>query len=615
MYDLLIRNGTVVDGTGAPGAIADVAIRDGRIVAVGPGLAGDAREVVDASGRLVTPGFVDPHTHYDGQLTWDQDVLPSSAHGVTTIIIGSCGIGFAPVRPGTEDWLITLTEGVEDIPGTALHLGIPWNWHTFPEYLDALERRRFTVDVAAHVPHSAVRAYVLGERAERDEPATDADLAAIAGIVRDGIRAGAVGIATSRVSMHRGSDGSTLPGTRAAEEELRVMADAMRDAGGGVLQLIPSGIIGGVEGEEGEGSFAGIGHLRDQHTLTAEIEMMRRLHRSSGQPITFTFVESPALGDAEYRKAQALIADSAAAGERIHPQYSPRAVGGMISLDAYHPFMARPTYTALADLPLDDRVRRLADPAVKAAILAEADVPPRTDNTFKHVYATFQRSLGAIFSLEDVNYEPDARNSVEARAKRAGRDPLEYCYDLLLADGGRAVLIWFSTGYQDGDLRKKAECLADPHYLMGLGDGGAHVQFISDANFPTFLLAHWGRDRVQGPRFPVELLVRKLTKDPADLYGLEDRGVIAPGLRADINVIDFDRLTVGRPYLADDLPSGAKRFLQDGIGYVLTLVNGVATRRDDRPTGQYPGRLLRRRPGTPGRSEAREVPIALSGAA
>lgn len=596
MYDLLIRNGLVVDGTGAPGIHADVAILDGRIAAIGPALAGEAEEVVDATGRLVTPGFIDPHTHYDGQLTWDRDVLPSSAHGVTTIIIGSCGIGFAPVRPGTEDWLITLTEGVEDIPGSALHVGIPWGWQSFPDYLDTLERRSYTVDVAAHVPHSAVRAYVLGQRAERDEPATEADLAEIAAIVGEGIRAGAVGVATSRVSIHRGADGGILPGTTAAERELAVMTEAMRDAGGGVLQLIPSGIVGGVAGEEGEGSLAGIGHLRDQYRLTAEIEMMRRLHRSTGQPVTFTFVESPALGEAEYAKARRLIAEAGAAGERLHPQYSPRAVGGMIALDAYHPFMTRPTYTALADLPVAERARRLGDPAVKAAILAEADVPPATDNAFKHVYATFQRSLGAIFSLEDVDYEPPASRSVEARARAEGRDPLEYCYDLLLAEEGTAVLIWFSTGYQDGDLRKKAECLADPQYLMGLGDGGAHVQFISDANFPTFLLAHWGRDRVQGPTFPVELLVRKLTKDPADLYGLSDRGVLRPGLRADLNVIDFEHLSVGRPYLVDDLPSGARRFLQDARGYVLTLVGGVATRVADRPTGQYPGRLVRRRP-------------------
>lgn len=604
MYDLLIRNGTVIDGTGSPGFRADVAIQHGRIAAVGAALGGEAREVIDASGKLVTPGFVDPHTHYDGQLTWDQNVLPSSAHGVTTVVIGSCGIGFAPVRRGTEDWLITLTEGVEDIPGSALHLGIPWNWQTFPEYLDALGQREFTVDVAAHVPHSAVRAFVLGERAERDEAATAGDLKAMADIVAEGIRAGAVGFATSRVCIHRGADGGILPGTTAAEEELHVMTAAMRDAGGGVLQLIPSGIVGGVEGEDGEGSFAGIGHLRDKHTLTAEIEMMRRLHRSTGQPVTFTFVESPALGDAEYRKAQGLIADAARAGERIHPQYSPRAVGGMITLDGYHPFMARPTYTAIADLPLADRVRRLADPATKAAILAEADVPPRTDNAFKHVYSTFQRSLAAIFSLEDVDYEPDASRSIEARAASAGREPLELCYDLLLADEGRAVLIWFSTGYQDGDLRKKAKCLADPQYLMGLGDGGAHVQFISDANFPTFLLAHWGRDRIKGPTFPVEALVRKITKDPADLYGLTDRGVIEPGRRADINVIDFGRLAVGRARLVDDLPGGAKRFLQDARGYVLTVVNGVVTRRDDQATGHYPGRLLRRQTG-PSASQTR----------
>lgn len=593
-YDILLKNGTIVDGTGIAPFVGDVAVKDGRIAAIGPDLGNEAAEVVDATGKYVTPGFVDPHTHYDGQVTWDRDMMPSSSHGVTTIVIGSCGIGFAPVRKGTEDWLIRLTEGVEDIPGTALSVGVPWGWESFPDYLNALDANEYTVDVAAHVPHSAVRAYVLGKRAETDEPATEAELAEMAGIVSESIAAGAVGFATSRVTMHRGSDGGVLPGTTAAEEELLVLTEAMRDAGGGVLQIIPSGITGGTEGQEGEQTLAGLSHLRDKHTLTAEIEMMRRLHRATGQPITFTFAESVSLGDAEYEKARALIADIAGKGERIHPQFSPRSVGGLVSLDGYHLFSARPSYMAIEHLPLAERARKMADPAVKAAILSEEDIDPGVDDPFKHLYKTLQRGMSAIYSLETLDYEPELSESMAAIGEREGRDPLEVCYDKLIANDGKNTLIWMSTGYTDGDLRKKEQCLQDPHYLMGLGDGGAHVQFICDASFPTFLLTHWGRDRKRGATYPIEMLVRRITRDPAELYGLSDRGVLAPGKRADINVIDYDRLDIGRPEMAYDLPANAKRFIQAGTGYDLTMVNGVITRRNDKPTGTFPGRLVRR---------------------
>ncbi|MBA2933806.1 amidohydrolase family protein [Sphingomonas sp. CGMCC 1.13654] len=594
MYDMILKNGTIVDGNGGAPFVADLAITDGKIAEIGRDL-GPARESHDATGKLVTPGFIDPHTHYDGQVTWDPDVMPSSQHGVTTIVIGSCGIGFAPVRQGTEDWLITLTEGVEDIPGTALHVGIPWNWQSFPEYLDAIARREFKLDIAAHVPHSAVRAYVLGKRAETDEPATPAELDEMADIVRSSIAAGAVGFATSRVTMHRGSDGGILPGTTAAEEELEVLAAAMAEAGGGVLQLIPSGITGGVEGEAGEQTMAGIGHLRDKHSLSAEIEMMRRLHRKTGQPVTFTFAEGIALGEAEYARAKGVIAQAIEAGEDIHPQYSPRPVGGLITLDSYHPFTQRPGYMAIAALPMAERAKRMGEPAVKTAILRGADVIPQTADPFKHIFATLQANMDAIYSLNDTDYEPDLGQSMGAQGRAQGRDPLEICYDALIADEGRGVLIWFSTGYIDGDLRKKEACIADPQYLMGLGDGGAHVQFICDASFPTFLLSYWGRDRKKGRTFPVEALVRKVTRDPADLYGLADRGVLEVGRRADINVIDFERLAIGKPRLVEDLPADAKRFLQDATGYDLTIVAGVVTRRGDGPTGSYPGRLVRRR--------------------
>ena len=601
MYDIILKNGTVVDGNGGEPVVADLAISAGRIAAIGKDL-GSARDTYDATGKLVTPGFIDPHTHYDGQVTWDRDVMPSSQHGVTTIVIGSCGIGFAPVRKGTEDWLITLTEGVEDIPGTALHVGIPWDWETFPDYLDALGRREFKLDIAAHVPHSAVRAYVLGKRAETDEPATLSELEEMADIVRSSIKAGAVGFATSRVTMHRGSDGGMLPGTNAAEEELEMLTNAMAEAGGGVLQIIPSGITGGVEGEEGEQTLVGIGHLKDRFSLSTEIEMMRRLHAKTGQPVTFSFSESIALGDKEYNRAQAVIADAIAAGERIYPQYSPRPVGGLISLDGYHPFMRRPGYMAIADLPIEERARQMADPAVRMRILSEADDIPKTEDPFKHIFATLQANMDAIYSLDDLDYEPDVSQSMGAIGRAQGKHPLDVCYDALIAGNGRGVLVWFSTGYIEGDLRKKEACIADPHYLMGLGDGGAHVQFICDASFTTFLLCYWGRDRRKGRLFPVQTLIRKLTRDPADLYGLTDRGVLAVGRRADVNVIDFDRLASGQPYLVEDLPTNAKRYLQDATGYALTIVNGVVTRRGDDPTASYPGRLVRKKHETLGRA-------------
>ena len=525
MLDLLIKGGTVVDGTGRPGYVADVGIRGGRIERVDPSIDEPAAEVFDATGLVVTPGFIDIHTHYDGQVTWDSALLPSSAHGVTTIVAGACGIGFAPVRPGWEDWLVRITEGVEDIPGTALHVGIPWGWESFVDYLDHLDGRQFSVDVAFHVPHSAVRAYVLGERAVDDAPATDEEVDRIAHLVAEGIRAGAVGFGTSRMSVHRSSDGSVVPGTRAPEEELRAIANAVRDAGGGVIQILPSGSAGGVEGQPGEAMRVGLTQ-RDQHALSAEIEMMRRLHHESGQPITFSFAENRALGGDEFTRAREIIRDCAAAGERVHPQYAPRSVGGLVTLDTYHPFTARPSYREIATLPVRERARRMADPDVKARILSEEDVPLASDDPRKHTHQTLQKHVGDIYRLDGADYEPDPARSMLALATASGRDPLDVLYDHLVADDGAAVLIWLATGYQHGNLDTVREFVTDAHYVMGLGDGGAHVQFICDASFTTFLLTHWGRDRWRGPTVPLETLVRRLTLDHAELYGLDDRGLL-----------------------------------------------------------------------------------------
>jgi N-acyl-D-amino-acid deacylase len=592
MLDCIIKGGLVVDGTGSTPVVSDIAVRDGKIVRIAPAIDEPAAELIDASGKIVTPGFIDIHTHYDGQVSWDDQLLPSTGHGVTTLVIGCCGIGFAPVRKGAEDWLIRIMEGVEDIPGSALNVGITWRWESFPDYLDALGERRFAADVAAQVPHSAVRAYVLGRRAEEDAPATHAELDEMASIVRDSIRAGAVGLGTSRVTLHRGSDGGNVPGTAAPEEELLTLVSAMRDAGGGVFQLIPSGLSGGVGEGGGEHTLAGL-KFRDAHTISEEVRMMRRLHRATGQPVTFTFAESEALGEAEYQRVLAEVTEIEAAGERIHPQFAPRAAGGIHSLDGSHIFTARPSYQAIAHLPVAERARRMADPAVKAAILAEEDIDPNSDNPMLYMHKTLQKHLGSTYSLDDGNYEPQLSESIVERARDEGRDPFDLTYDLLIAREGRGVLIWMATSYVQGNLDRVARFLESPQFVMGLGDGGAHVQLICDASFPTFMLSYWGRDRKRGRTFPVEQLVRKLTKDPADLYAFNDRGVLAEGKRADINVIDFEQLTLDRPHMAFDLPTGARRLLQDTSGYSLTMVNGVVVRRDDRDTQARPGRLVR----------------------
>lgn len=597
MYETLIKGGLVIDGGGEPARRLDIAIANGRIAEIASEIdPAKAREVVDARGKYVTPGFLDIHTHYDGQATWDTQLLPSSGHGVTTIVLGCCGVGFAPVRPGAEDWLVRLMEGVEDIPGTALHAGISWGWESFTDYLNVLERRAFAVDVAAQVPHSAVRAYVLGPKAELDEPASPEELAEMQRIVREGIAAGAVGFGTSRVVLHRASDGANVPGTKAAEDELLALAEAVREGGGGVFQLIPSGQSGGVENGEGEGTLAGLKFF-DSWTMSQEVEMLRRLHARTGLPVTFTFGESAALGKREFLKVIDQITEITAAGEAIHPQYAPRGAGGLIALDAYHPFMARPSYRAIAELPVAERARRMAEPEVKTAILGETDIDPESDNPMLYFHQTLRKFLNDIYSLNEVDYEPEPGRSIAARAQAEGRDPLDLFYDLLVADEGAAVLIWMASSYVDGDLNRIADFLADEQFIVGLGDGGAHVQFICDASIPTFLLTHWGRDRRRGPIFPVEQLVRRLTRDPARLYGLDDRGEIAVGKRADINVIDFARLELGRPALVTDLPTGAKRFHQQTRGYELTMVAGEVVRRDDVDTGARPGRLVRRAHG------------------
>jgi N-acyl-D-aspartate/D-glutamate deacylase len=572
----------VVDGTGAAPYAADVGIRDGRIVAVGV-VDEPAERTIDATGALVTPGWVDVHTHYDGQVTWD-DVLESSAcHGVTTVVMGNCGVGFAPVRPEDTDVLIDLMEGVEDIPGAALSVGMPWGaWESFPEYLDVLAERRYALDVAAHVAHGAVRFYVMGERGAANEDATAEDLEQMSRIVEEALTAGAVGFSTSRTIGHRAKSGRPVPGTFAADEELLAIADAMRRAGHGVFEAIVAGTIG---------ELKALGTERAKPV--EEVPLLEAVAHASGRPVTFTTAQLFEDPD-HWRLVLDAAAEANAGGAQLRPQIIPRSVTIMTSLDTYHLFMERPSYRKIADLPLAERVAEMRRPEVREAILAESDPTDAPDGFSNAVARLFTPALVLTFSLaEPVNYEPTMDQSVWAQAQALGIDPVEHMYDLLLEDDGKAFYALLGSNFVGGNLEACREMLLDPNTVTGLGDAGAHVNLISDCSASTFHLTHWARDRTAGEKLPIELLVHKLSGANAELYGFDDRGTVTPGKRADLNVIDLDRLTIRAPEVLHDLPTGASRIMQAAEGYVATLVNGVVTRDHDRDTGERPGRLAR----------------------
>ncbi|HWA65354.1 MAG TPA: amidohydrolase family protein [Mycobacteriales bacterium] len=582
MFDTVIAGGTVVDGTGSAPYAADIAIQDGRIVEIGQ-VSGESRERIDAGGLLVTPGWVDVHTHYDGQVTWDEAIEPSAANGVTTLVMGNCGVGFAPVRPADHAALIDLMEGVEDIPGSALSTGMPWGeWESFEEYLDLLDGRRYALDVAAQVAHGAVRFYVMGERGRANEDATADDLEQMAAIVRSALDAGAVGFTTSRTVGHRSKSGTPVPGTFAAKSELVAMAEAMRGAGHGVFEAIVAGTIGKLDALGGERS-----------TMMEELPLLRAVAEASGRPVTFTVAQ---LFDdpEEWRRVMDAARESSASGAVLRPQILPRSVTLMTSLDAYHLFMFRPTYLAIADLPLAERVAEMRRPEVRDAILSETDKFEDQPNGAAALMLLFNSALPVTFPLaEPVNYEPSFDDSVLMKAMAAGVEPQAYMYDLLLEDEGKAFYMALGSNFAGGNLEVCREMLLDPNSVTGLSDAGAHVNLISDCSSSTFHLTHWGRDRTAGELLPIEVLVHKMSGDTAALYGFTDRGTLEVGKRADINVIDFDRLRIKAPELRYDLPAGASRILQGAEGYVATLVNGVVTRRDDVDTGARPGRLAR----------------------
>ena len=578
MHDLVIRGGTVVDGTGASPRVADVAIHDGLVVAIGADL-GSARRTLDASGALVTPGFVDVHSHYDGQASWDEEMAPSSIHGATTVAMGSCGVGFAPCREEDRDRLVALMEGVEDIPGSALTEGMTWGWETFPEYMDVLDRRRHTIDIACHVPHDAVRVFAMGERALAGVAATDEELARMAAIVRTAIEAGAVGFSTGRTDNHRGRDGRTTPAADASAHELDAIARGMAGLAHGVLQAV-SDFDMAVSPER----------------FDPEFDLLESMARVSGRPLSISLLQRVGATD-QWRRILGRIERANAAGTPIRAQVATRGIGVIIGLEAtFHPFIGFPSYKALAHLPLAERVRELARPEVKARILAEKSdkvagdgsaVPPLVDKLLE----AFDLVAMSLFRLADrPDYEPKREASLFGEAMRAKRRPLEVTYDALLEDDGRQLLYFPIYNYASGSLAEVGEMLRHPHAILGLGDGGAHVGTICDVSFSTFLLSHWVRER---GALSVEAAIHKLTGQPAAWLGFGDRGVLRPGRRADVNVIDLAALALHRPELLRDLPAGGKRFIQRASGYRATLVRGEVIAEDGRLTAARPGHLAR----------------------
>jgi N-acyl-D-aspartate/D-glutamate deacylase len=560
-YDLVIRGGTVIDGTGADPRDADVGLIGTSIAAIGT--LGAGREEIDARGKLVTPGFVDIHTHYDAQAVWDDHMAPSSWHGVTTAVMGNCGVGFAPCKPADRQRLIELMEGVEDIPGAVMHEGLTWDWESFAEYLAALDRRKRDIDICALLPHAAVRVFVMGDRAIALENANQGDIAQMREIAREAMAAGAFGFSTSRSLSHKTLRGDPTPTLRAQEDELAGIAMGMKDAGSGMLEMVSE--------------------WAPDHN--AEFAMLRRVVEASGRPAVFTLTQRHSRPEV-WRDLLAHADRAAADGLPIRPVVAPRAIGVLLGLSgSQNPFSGCRSYAEIAHLPLEERVRRMRDPALRARITTE---DPREKNTFP----LFHRlSFDYMFRFGNPgNYLPNKDDSVAAMAGRQGATPQEVAYDLMLEDEGRAFIYMTLGNYAYGDLSMSEALLDNRNCIMGLGDGGAHVAFILDAGYQTWLLTHWGKTR---QRWGIPELIRRLTSDTAQAAGLHDRGVLAPGKKADLNVIDWDRLGAGQPYVVHDLPAGGKRLLQEVGGYDATIVAGEITFREGQATGRLPGRLVR----------------------
>ena len=565
-YDLVVRDGTLFDGSGADPFVADVAIKDGRIAAVGK-IVGRGREEIDAAGHLVTPGFVDVHTHYDGQITWEHRLMPSSNHGVTTVVMGNCGVGFAPVRENQRDMAIKLMEGVEDIPEVVMAAGVPFNWETFPEYLDAIEQRHADVDFAAQLPHSPLRVYVMGQRGADLEAPTDAELAEMTRITAQAVAQGAIGVSTSLNMVHRFRDGRPAPSTRTAAREVLALAEGLREAGSGVFQLLGNSDV----------------------SKEDQFEMLRQIARTSGRPVSFTFGQSP-MAPGEWRWTLDQLDAANAQGMTIRGQVIPRPPAIMMGLELlFHPFAFHPSFKPLTDLPLEEKVARMRDPALRAQLLSEE--PDEPNPHFRAIVSEHD----LLFQPGDPpNYHPDAGDSVGAIAAREGRDPLDVVYSLLLEKDGREI-IYRPLANLEGERFQSVgrNMLKSPHTVLGLGDGGAHYSSICDAAYPTYFLTYWCRDAESDRQIALQDAVHQLTRQPAVAMNLLDRGLIQAGMKADLNVIDYPRLNLHAPVPTYDLPTGARRLSQNADGYVATIVSGEVTYREGQHTGALPGRLVR----------------------
>ncbi|MAD06662.1 MAG: amidohydrolase [Gammaproteobacteria bacterium] len=563
-YDLVIRSGSVIDGTGRPALTADVAVKDGIIVEVGK-VAGRGAQEVSADGALVTPGFVDIHTHYDGQATWSNRMSPSSHHGVTSVVMGNCGVGFAPVRDTDHDLLIELMEGVEDIPGVALSEGLSWEWESFPDYLDYLSKRHFDMDICAQLPHAALRVYVMGQRGADREPATAEDVAEMRRLTEQAMRAGAIGFTSSRTLNHRSSRGAPTPTLQAEYDELVGMATALQRAGYGVMEMIS-----------------------DFDDLDMEFDLLKSMVKAAHRPMSISLAQG--ISDHGWRKVLKKIEGASDAGYEMRGQVAPRPIGILLGLTTtLSPFTTRPSFTEVAGLGLAERIASLRDPGRKARVLAEP-----TGRGFQRLFRLMDEGRKIWLMTDPPNYEPDPKDSLHAQATARGIDPWCYVYDTLLQNDGKALLYTPFANYAENNLDCCRDMILHKDTVMGLGDGGAHVGTICDASFITSLLTHWGRDRSRGEGIDLPTLIKCQARDTARAVDLTDRGTLEPGMRADVNLIDFDNLNVRLPEMINDLPAGGARLQQRADGYLMTVVNGQPTYIDGAATDSLPGRLVRK---------------------
>lgn len=580
-YDIVIRGGTIVDGTGQAPFVADLGIKGDKVATIGEIPQSGTLEI-DAANKLVTPGFVDVHTHYDGQVIWENRLHPSSGHGVTTVLMGNCGVGFAPCRSEDRSRLIELMEGVEDIPGVVMTEGLDWSWETYPEYLDAVERRPHDINVASYLPHAALRVYVMGERANSSEKATPDDLARMAELTTEAMEAGAIGFSTSRTLFHKSSSGESVPTLDAGEDELHAISSAMQASGEGILQVAAD--------------------YKNFTDLDGEFALIKRVAKETDRLLTLPMAQihsQPHL----WRDLMALIEQANAEGMRVTAQMLPRGIGMLFGLElSMHPFSLSPSYQAIHHLPIPERIAMMRDSALRQRITTEAPSDPTVP-----LLAYINRFEGMFEMSDPLDYEPSFDNSIAARAARMGVTPAELAYDLLLEHDGHVALFLPFANYAHGNLDVALELFRHKDVVLGLGDGGAHYGVICDASYSTFLFTHWVRDRSRGERLSIPEVVKALSHDTAKMIGLDDRGLLAPGYNADINVIDFDALYLHAPKIAFDLPAGGRRLTQKAEGFVATIVNGELVYQNGEPTGALPGQLVRGRQTAPNQQELVEA--------